>query len=99
MKPILYAFGAMAMVCCTGGPSAAGGGADEGTTVVRDANGTVTITQSGDPARASVDISRSPGRTTVVRRSGNNSAIVTESTNPADLPQDLIDFLRGKPPP
>jgi len=76
--------------------AAAPAGAAEGhTTVVQDENGTSVITQSGDPAQAEVKIEKEPGRTTVYRRSGGNTAIVTQSTGqaPGNM-QDMLDWLR-----
>ena len=64
---------------------------DGHTTVVQDENGTATITQSGDPAQAEVRIEKEPGRTTVYRRSGGNTAIVSQGSGSA---QDLLDWLR-----
>ncbi|MCA1467205.1 hypothetical protein I6F09_04790 [Bradyrhizobium sp. IC3195] len=69
-------------------PSAPG---DGHTTMVQDENGTSVITQSGDPAEAEVTIEKEPGRTTVTRRSGGNTAIVTQGSA---SPQDMLDWLR-----
>jgi len=69
-------------------PAGAGDGHTRG---VQDENGTAAITQSGDPAQAEVRIEKEPGRTTVYRRSGGNTAIVTQGTGNA---QDLLDWLR-----
>ncbi|SCB37423.1 hypothetical protein GA0061098_1007126 [Bradyrhizobium shewense] len=71
--------------------TAPAGAADGHTTVVQDENGTSVITQSGDPPQAEVKIEKEPGRTTVYRRSGGNTAIVTQGTGNA---QDLLDWLR-----
>ncbi|MCA1433972.1 hypothetical protein I6F33_13455 [Bradyrhizobium sp. BRP20] len=62
-------------------PSAPG---DGHTTMVQDENGTSVITQSGDRQKE-------PGRTTVTRRSGGNTAIVTQGSA---SPQDMLDWLR-----
>ncbi|MBB4375475.1 hypothetical protein GGD66_004762 [Bradyrhizobium sp. CIR48] len=71
------------------------GAADGHTTVVQDENGTSVITQSGDPAQADVKIEKEPGRTTVYRRSGGNTAIVTQGTgNAQENIQDMLDWLR-----
>ncbi|WP_439403242.1 hypothetical protein ACNJYA_16320 [Bradyrhizobium sp. DASA03068] len=67
------------------------GASDGHTTVVQDENGTSVITQSGDPAEAEVKIEKEPGRTTVYRRSGGNTAIVTQGSA---SPQDMLDWLR-----
>lgn len=70
---------------------AAAGAGDGHTTVVQDENGTATITQSGDPVQAEVRVEKEPGRTTVYRRSGGNTAIVTQGSGNA---QDMLDWLR-----
>lgn len=67
------------------------GAGDGHTTVVQDENGTAAITQGGDPAQAGVRIDKEPGRTTVYRHSGGNTAIVTQGSG---TPQDLLDWLR-----
>ncbi|QOG20700.1 MULTISPECIES: hypothetical protein [Bradyrhizobium] len=75
--------------------TAPAGAADGHTTVVQDENGTSVITQSGDPAQAEVKIEKEPGRTTVYRRSGGNTAIVTQGTgNGPGNAQDMLDWLR-----
>ena len=71
--------------------AAPAGAADGHTTVVQDENGTSVITQGGDPAQAEVRIEKEPGRTTVYRRSGGNTAIVTQGSGNA---QDMLDWLR-----
>lgn len=66
------------------------------TTIVRDANGVATITQSGDPEQAVVRVEKSPGRTTVYRHSGGNTAIVTMGSNApgaGDIPEWLRKYL------
>ena len=89
MKFLLLASGMTLMTAMTMAP--AGAGESGHTTVVQDENGTAVITQSGDPAQAEVKIDKEPGRTTVYRRSGGNTAIVSQgSANP----QDLLDWLR-----
>lgn len=79
------------MMAMAAGPAGAGESGDGHTTVVQDENGTSVITQSGDPAQAEVKIEKEPGRTTVYRRSGSNTAIVTQGTGNA---QDMLDWLR-----
>lgn len=95
MRVHLLAVG-LAMVMC-GGAQAGGTSDDNGdshTTVVRDANGTTVITQSGDPDRAVVRIEKTPGRTTVYRRSGGNTAIVTTSTGVSPIPpEDVPEWI------
>ncbi len=74
--------------------AAPAGAADGHTTVVQDENGTSVITQSGDPAQAEVKIEKEPGRTTVYRRSGGNTAIVTQgSGNTQENIRDMLDWL------
>lgn len=94
MKFICLAIG-MAMII--GGGVGAGAAADEGdghTTVVRDANGVAVITQSGDPDKAEVRVEQTPGRTTVYRRSGGNTAILTQGTSPPEAPQDVPEWMQ-----
>jgi hypothetical protein len=79
------------MAAITAGSAGAGETGDGHTTVVQDENGTSVITQSGDPAQAEVKIDREPGRTTVYRRSGGNTAIVSQGTGNV---QDMLDWLR-----
>ncbi len=77
-------------------PAYAGESGSGDTTVVRDANGAATITQSGDPDRAVVRIEKSPGRTTVYRQSGGNTAIVTMGSSApgaGDIPEWLRKYL------
>ncbi len=88
MKLLLLASGIGLMSVIAAAPA---GAADGHTTVVQDENGTSVITQSGDPAQAEVKIEKEPGRTTVYRRSGGNTAIVTQGTGNA---QDMLDWLR-----
>jgi hypothetical protein len=78
--------------------AAPAGAGDGHTTVIQDENGTSVITQSGDPAQAEVRVEKEPGRSTVYRRrstvyrrSGGNTAVVTQGTGNA---QDLLDWLR-----
>lgn len=66
---------------------------DGHTTVVQDENGTSVITQSGDPANAEVRIERSAGRTTVYRRNGGNTAVVTQGTGAADIPPEMRELF------
>ncbi|SCB46037.1 hypothetical protein GA0061099_1008287 [Bradyrhizobium yuanmingense] len=88
MKLLLLASGLGFMSVVAMAPAGAG---DGHTTVVQDENGTSVITQSGDPAEAEVTIDKEPGRTTVTRRSGGNTAIVTQGSA---SPQDMLDWLR-----
>ncbi|MBK3666562.1 hypothetical protein JJE66_35800 [Bradyrhizobium diazoefficiens] len=91
MKLLLLASGMSLMTVMAMAPAGAGEANDSHTTVVQDENGTATITQSGDPAQAEVRIDKEPGRTTVYRRSGGNTAIVSQGTGNA---QDMLDWLR-----
>jgi hypothetical protein len=91
MKFIVLAAGLSIMTAMTVGPAGAGESGDGHTTIVQDENGTSIITQSGDPAQAEVKIEKEPGRTTVYRRSGGNTAIVTQGTG---NPHDMLDWLR-----
>jgi len=84
------------MTCGGIGSAASGSEGDGHTTVVRDGNGEIVITQSGDPAQANVRIEKEPGRTTVYRKSGGNNAVVTQSTNAADIPSNLLEWLRSQ---
>jgi hypothetical protein len=61
--------------------------------MVQDDNGTAVITQSGDPAGTELRIEQEPGRTTVYRRSGGNTAIVTQGKASGVSP-DIFDWLR-----
>ncbi|MCA1497291.1 MULTISPECIES: hypothetical protein [unclassified Bradyrhizobium] len=88
MKLLLLASGLGFMSVVAMAPAGAG---DGHTTVVQDENGTSVITQSGDPAEAEVTIDKEPGRTTVTRRSGGNTAIVTQGSA---SPHDMLDWLR-----
>ena len=88
MRLLLLASGLGFMSAVALAPAGAGEGH---TTVVQDENGTSVITQSGDPAEAEVMIEKEPGRTTVTRRSGGNTANVTQGSG---SPQDLLDRLR-----
>jgi hypothetical protein len=82
----IMTFGNMVPAAC-----ADAGTGDGHTTVVQDSNGTTVITQSGDPARAEVRVEREGDRTTVYRRSGGNTSVVTQSTNPTGmLPQGWL---------
>ncbi|MGL9617031.1 hypothetical protein QRQ56_03440 [Bradyrhizobium sp. U531] len=92
MRLLLLASGIGLMSVIAAAPA---GAADGHTTVVQDENGTSVITQSGDPAQAEVKIEKEPGRTTVYRRSGGNTAIVTQGAGPGSgTPQDMLDWLR-----
>ena len=92
MRLLLLASGIGLMSVIAAAPAGAG---DGHTTMVQDENGTSVITQSGDPAQAEVKIEKEPGRTTVYRRSGGNTAIVTQSTGQGTgKEQDMLDWLR-----
>lgn len=91
MRFIVLAAGMSIMMAMAAGPAGAGESGDGHTTMVQDENGTSVITQSGDPAQAEVKIEKEPGRTTVYRRSGGNTAIVTQSTRNAQV---MLDWLR-----
>ncbi|MDA9478369.1 hypothetical protein XI03_28595 [Bradyrhizobium sp. CCBAU 65884] len=92
MRLLLLASGIGLMSVVATAPA---GAADGHTTVVQDENGTSVITQSGDSAQAEVKIEKEPGRTTVYRRSGGNTAIVTQGTgNAQENIQDMLDWLR-----
>lgn len=91
MRFIALAAGTIIMMATATGPAGAGESGDGHTTIVQDENGASVITQSGDPAQAEVKIEKEPGRTTVYRRSGGNTAIVTQGTGNA---QDMLDWLR-----
>ena len=94
MRLSLFAIG-LAIVMCGGARAGASGDEGDGhTTVVRDANGVTVITQSGDPAKAEVRVEKAPGRTTVYRRSGGNTAIVTQSTRASGIPQEAPEWIR-----
>ncbi|MGY8664765.1 hypothetical protein Q3C01_20745 [Bradyrhizobium sp. UFLA05-109] len=95
MKLVLFATGVVMMVSGGTGPASAGSDGDGHTTIVQDANGQTVITQSGDPVQADVRIEKEPGRTIVYRKSGGNTAVVTQSTNPGDLPPALREWLRS----
>ncbi|MBR0786279.1 hypothetical protein [Bradyrhizobium iriomotense] len=88
MRMLLLASGIGLMSVIAAAPA---GAADGHTTVVQDENGTSVITQSGDPAQAEVKIEKEPGRTTVYRRSGGNTAVVTQGTGNT---QDMLEWLR-----
>jgi hypothetical protein len=83
-------------MCAAAHAGGAGDNTTGDTTVVRDANGVATITQTGDPDRAVVKVEKSPGRTTVYRQSGGNTAVVTMSSGVpagADVPEWLRKYL------
>lgn len=73
------------MLASTTGSCAWGQDDDAHTTVSRDANGDVIITQSG--ANPATRIERTPGRTTIYRHSGGNTAIVVQGTATDRIPQ------------
>jgi len=93
VRNVLLATGLALLMC---GTAYAGGTGTGDTTVVQDANGVATITQTGDPDRAVVRIEKSPGRTTVYRQSGGNTAIVTMgpgTSGAGDIPEWLRKYL------
>ena len=92
MKSILFAIGASIIMC--GGAYAGGTGDDGHTTVVHDANGTTVITQSGDPDKVELHVDRAPGRTTIYRRSGGNTAVVTQSSGPPVAPENVPEWMQ-----
>jgi hypothetical protein len=92
----LLAAGWVLLMCATAYAGGAGDNGNGDTTVVRDANGVATITQTGDPNQAVVRIEKSPGRTTVYRQSGGNTAVVTMGSGApggADVPGWLRKYL------
>ncbi|WP_407189325.1 hypothetical protein [Bradyrhizobium centrosematis] len=93
MRFIILAAGIGIMAATTADLAGAGETGNGNTTVIQDENGSAVITQSGNPAQAEVKIEKEPGRTTVYRRSGGNTAIVSQgSGNPQDM-QNLLDWL------
>jgi hypothetical protein len=83
------------IMCSSARAGETGNSNDQGTTVVRNGNSIAIVTQSGDPSKAEVHVEKEPGRTTIYRRSGGNTTIVTQSTNPADIkPEDLPPWIR-----
>lgn len=96
MRNALLAAGLAPLMCAT---AYAGGTGEDGngdTTVVRNANGVATIAQSGEPGRAVVRVEKSPGRTTMYRQSGGNTAIVTMGAGTpgaSDIPEWLWKYL------
>ena len=96
MKNALLAAGTTLLMCATAYAGGTGVSGNSDTTIVRDANGIATITQSGDPDRAVVKVEKSPGRTTVYRQSGGNTAIVTMGSGApgaGDIPEWLRKYL------
>ena len=96
MRNALLAAGLVLLMCATAHAGGAGVSGNGDTTVVRDANGVATITQSGDPDRAVVRVEKSAGRTTVYRQSGGNTAIVTMGAGApgaGDIPEWLRKYL------
>jgi hypothetical protein len=92
----LLAAGLVLLMCETAHAGGAGENGSRDTTVVRDANGVATITQTGDPGRAVERIEKSPGRTTIYRQSGGNTAIVTMGAGgpgAGDIPEWLHKYL------
>lgn len=88
MRLLLLASGLGLMSVALMAPAGAG---DGHTTVIQDENGTSVISQSGDPAQADVRIEKEAGRTTVTRRSGGNTAVVTQGSGPSP---DTLEWLR-----
>ena len=77
------------------------------TTTVRNGNSVSSVSQSGDPAKASKRVEKRPGYTRIEQHSGGNHSTVIQSTDPADvgqvpglqrLPKELRDLL-GLPDP
>ncbi|MBR0828712.1 hypothetical protein JQ596_24550 [Bradyrhizobium manausense] len=93
MRFILLAAGIGIMMYGGAVRAASGSDGNGNTTIVRDANGETVITQSGDPAEAEVRIEQEPGRTTVYRRSGGNTAIVTQSSGGPGVPDGQLEWL------
>src|SRR5690242_11172256 len=91
MRFIILAAGIGIMAAMTAGPAGAGESGDGHTTIVQDENGTSIVRQSGDPAQTVIRIDKEPGRTAVYRRSGGNTAIVSQGTGNV---QDMLDWLR-----
>jgi hypothetical protein len=96
-KTALLAAGAT-IAMCTGAYAGGAGYSDNGnTTVVHNGDSVTIVTQSGDPSQATVHVTTAPGKTTIYRQSGGNTAIVTQSTGPADLGA-LPDWLKDRLP-
>lgn len=93
MRNAFLAAGSVLLMCATAHAGGTGQSGSGDTTVVRDANGVATITQSGDPDQTVVRVEKSPGRTTVYRHSGGNTAIVTMGSG-APGAGDIPDWLR-----
>lgn len=93
MRLTMLAAGIVLSMCCQAGAGTSGDQTGGHTTIVRNANGETVITQSGDPANSEVRIESAPGRTTVYRHSGGNTAIVTQSSGGAAA-QDLPEWMR-----
>jgi len=96
MRSGLLAAGVALLMCATAYAGGSGENGSGDTTVVRDGNSVATITQTGDPDRAVVRIEKSPGRTTVYRQSGGNTAIVTMgpgAPGSGDIPEWLHKYL------
>lgn len=93
----LIATGMILAMCTSSHAGDSGDYNDGNTTVVRNGNSVAVVTQSGDPAQAEVRVHKEPGRTTIYRRSGGNTTVVTQSTKPVPLgalPPWLRDMLR-----
>ena len=76
-------------------------------TTVRNGNSVASVSQSGDPAKATKTIETRPGYTRIEQKSGGNRSLVIQSTDPKDaarmpglerLPKELRELL-GLPDP
>jgi hypothetical protein len=76
----------LALAAATSGQAAAQSSESGNTTVVRTENSIAVVTQSGDPSKSVVHVEKQPGRTFIYRQSGGNTSIVTQSSDPADVP-------------
>jgi hypothetical protein len=57
------------------------------TTTIRNGNSVSSVTQNGDPAKATKHVEKRPGYTRIEQHSGGNHSVVVQSTNPADRPK------------
>jgi hypothetical protein len=57
------------------------------TTTIRNGHSVSSVTQSGDPAKATKHVEKRPGYTRIEQHSGGNHSVVVQSTNPADMPK------------
>ena len=95
MRPVLSLSAVLAAL-------ATGVYAGETTNVINNGNNTASISQSGDPANAQVDIERSPGRTKMYQKNGGNSALIIQNSNPGaarNPDQDVTNMIREKASP